>query len=269
MDGGAAMDENVRNTLQGLFRWIHVVAGIAWIGHLYFFNWVNAHFAATMDADTKKKVVPELMPRALYWFRWGAAFTWITGLLLSGLVVYAGEKTLWYGQDQGDWSTPTIVMVAVTWLGFLVYDFVFAKIKDQRVAFVVGLVLVAAVLSAMANWAGWSFRGYAISLAMLFGTAMAFNVWFRIWPAQKKIIGAVKAGTPPDAALVASAGVRSKHNTFMSVPLVFGMLNAHQNWAAGWFDGKFPGPWPLFLMVAVGWWLTWHLYMISKKVKGF
>ena len=65
-----------------LFKWLHLIAGITWIGLLYFFNWINGHFAATLDADTKKKVVPELMPRALYWFRWGAAWTWFTGLVL-------------------------------------------------------------------------------------------------------------------------------------------------------------------------------------------
>ena len=89
------MDPNVTNVMQGLFRWIHVVAGVAWIGHLYFFNFVNAQFAPTMDGETKKKVVPELMPRALFWFRWGAAVTWITGFLLFGLVFYMGEKALW------------------------------------------------------------------------------------------------------------------------------------------------------------------------------
>jgi len=64
--------------LQSVFRWIHVVAGILWIGLLYFFNFVNGPFAATMDGETKKKVVPQLMPRALFWFRWGAAWTWVT-----------------------------------------------------------------------------------------------------------------------------------------------------------------------------------------------
>jgi uncharacterized membrane protein len=98
---------------------------------------------------------------------------------------------------------------------------------------------------------------------MLFGTTMAFNVWFRIWPAQQKIITAIKSGTAPDAALVAMAGARSKHNTYMSVPLVFAMLNAHQTWAAS------NQPWTFFAVVAVGWWLTFHLYAISKKVKGF
>ena len=57
-----------------IFKWLHVIAGIMWIGLLYFFNFVNTAFAPTMDAETKKKVVPELMPRTLYWFRWGAAW---------------------------------------------------------------------------------------------------------------------------------------------------------------------------------------------------
>ncbi|MEK7798236.1 MAG: urate hydroxylase PuuD, partial [Acidobacteriota bacterium] len=67
------MDPNVNAWLDMLFRWIHVVAGIAWIGLLYFFNFVNSQVAKTYDADSKRKVVPELMPRVLYWFRWGAA----------------------------------------------------------------------------------------------------------------------------------------------------------------------------------------------------
>ena len=79
--------------LEAALRWIHVVAGIIWIGHLYFFNFVNSAFAPTMDGETKKKVVPQLMPRALYWFRWGAAWTWVTGVLLLLLVAaFAGVE---------------------------------------------------------------------------------------------------------------------------------------------------------------------------------
>ncbi len=72
-----------------VIRWLHVVAGILWIGLLYFFNFVNANFAKTLDADSKKKVVPELMPRALFFFRWAAMFTFILGLLLIYFVYLA------------------------------------------------------------------------------------------------------------------------------------------------------------------------------------
>ncbi|HEU4889634.1 MAG TPA: urate hydroxylase PuuD, partial [Thermoanaerobaculia bacterium] len=80
------MPQHVNDIMQLVLRWAHVVAGILWIGHLYFFNFVNAHVAKALDGPTKKVVVPELMPRALYWFRWGALWTWLTGILLGGLV---------------------------------------------------------------------------------------------------------------------------------------------------------------------------------------
>ena len=65
-----------------LFRWIHVLAGIVWIGHLYFFNFVNVPLQGALDDASKKLVNPKLMPRALWWFRWGAMITFIMGLVL-------------------------------------------------------------------------------------------------------------------------------------------------------------------------------------------
>ena len=68
--------------VDALLRWIHVVAGITWIGLLYFFNFVNGPFQGKLDGDSKKKVNPELLPRALFWFRMGAAWTWFSGFFL-------------------------------------------------------------------------------------------------------------------------------------------------------------------------------------------
>ena len=73
-----------------IFKWLHVIAGIMWIGLLYFFNFVNTAFAPTMDGETKQKVVPELMPRTLYFFRMGAAWTWGTGIVLLYVIYWAG-----------------------------------------------------------------------------------------------------------------------------------------------------------------------------------
>jgi len=259
---------------ESLTRWIHVLAGVTWIGHLYFFNWVNAHLMATLDAETKKKVIPELMPRALFWFRWGAAFTWVTGLLLAGLVYYMGS-ILWDAghlhdlAKQNDWGAPTIVMVLVSWLGFLIYDRVVAIVKDQRVMFVAGLAWVALLVNLMAAWAGWSPRGYMIHVGIMFGTAMAFNVWFRIWPAQQKIITGVKTGVAADAALAPMAGLRSKHNTFMSAPLVYTMLGQHMPGGGGGGLSDVQSMWSVPVVTLIGWLLVQHLYGISKKVKGF
>ena len=111
--------DNVMPAFQELFRWVHVVAGILWIGLLYFFNWVNSAFAPTLDADTKKKVIPELLPRTLFWFRWGAAYTWLSGLLLLFIVYYeGGAHTIDGVRDMGQ----TAIALAVLVVGFLVYD---------------------------------------------------------------------------------------------------------------------------------------------------
>src|ERR1700753_3710896 len=113
--------EEVKVWLHLGFRWLHVLAGVMWIGHLWFFNFVNGQVAKTYDADSKKKVVPELMPRALYWFRWGAAYTWITGILLLAFVYSMG------GQLVGDNPKLAVgaasgVGLALLIVGWVIYD---------------------------------------------------------------------------------------------------------------------------------------------------
>ena len=105
-------------------KWLHIIAGVTWIGLLYFFNFINGHVAATMDGDTKKKVVPELMPRTLYWFRWGAAWTWVTGVILLYIIFWNGSLGMGMTGEDGSMmadSDGTIniwshIMVGVTFM---------------------------------------------------------------------------------------------------------------------------------------------------------
>jgi len=253
-----------------IFKWLHIIAGVLWIGLLYFFNWVNGHFVATLDAETKKKVVPELMPRTLYFFRWGAAWTWVTGLILLLVIFYHGGLTF---DDGADWEVSAFVMIAVTFLGVFIYDFIYKSglASNVRLVTILSFVLVGVVVYLMKEWAGFSYRSFNIHLGALFGTNMAFNVWFRIWPAQQEIITAIKNGEAPNGDLVALAGLRSKHNTYMSVPLMWTMINQHTTALSGGNFGVTASTnWlVLMIVVALGWHIVFQLYKKSAKVQGF
>ena len=254
----------ITDTLSALFRWLHIAAGIIWIGLLYWFNFVNSGFAGTMDGDTKKKVVPELMPRALYWFRWGAAYTWVTGLLLLILVFYHGG--LMFDQGVEPWQAGSYVMLAVALFAFFVYDTLVKSSlgKNPKVFGVVGFVLIAVIVYLLKEVGQFSYRAYVIHTGAMFGTIMAGNVWMRIWPAQKKIIPAVKEGTAPDANLVAMAGQRSRHNTYLSVPLLWMMINYHTTTTVAVFSPVY-----LLISVLVGWLVVYLVYKKAGRVKGF
>jgi uncharacterized membrane protein len=253
--------------LSVLSRWIHVLAGIVWIGLLYFFNFVNAQFQATQDGDTKKKVNPELLPRALFWFRWGAAWTWLTGVILLMLVFWHGQITV---DPTVSWTPLAMAMLASVFVAPFVYDALAKSIKDPKVFGGVAFVLLAIVVCLM-HYSGFTYRSYNIHASALLGTIMAWNVWFRIWPAQQKIIRAVKEGTAPDAALVSLAGTRSRHNTYMSVPLFWGMINAHTTYFSGGNLGvqESTAFVPFLVAVLLGWHAVWQLYKRAGKVKGF
>jgi uncharacterized membrane protein len=253
------MDWNT-TIVQPLLRWLHVIAGITWIGHLYFFNWVNGHLAKTYDAESKKKVVPELMPRALYFFRWGAAWTWLTGFLLLGAIYYSSTNlTPATGVDN---TKAIVIALGLIIFVFFIYDTLWKVIKNEMAAAAVSFILILVYL--YFGKSIFSGRALYIHLGALFGTIMMMNVWMRIWPAQKKIIAGIKGtGPAPDAAVPAMAGLRSKHNTYMSVPLVFMMISNHYPTITdavgdmGWVYAA--------CLVLLGWLLTKWLYIKSAS----
>jgi uncharacterized membrane protein len=251
------MDSNVSEWLNLIFRWIHVLAGVMWIGHLWFFNFVNAQLAKTYDADSKKKVLPELMPRALYWFRWGAAYTFISGILLLFLLYWFGGFMGEIGM--GAHAVGGIGLVAII-VGFVVYDLLWKNLKNEMAGAAISFVLTAAFVFGMSRIMGG--RAMFIHVGGLFGTIMAANVWMRIWPSQRKIIAGVKGTAPaPDASVPALAGLRSKHNTYMSVPLIFFMVSNHFTTVYG---SDLAWLWAL-IFIAVGWGVTKFLYNKSAS----
>jgi uncharacterized membrane protein len=210
------------------------------------------------------------MPRALWWFRWGAVWTWVTGFLLLGIVYYQNKIAV--NTDQA-FTAGTFVMVAVTFLAFVPYDLLFKSplAKNVKAASTVAFLLLAVVVYLFAGYANFSYRGTLIHTGAMFGTIMAMNVWMRIWPAQQKIIRAVKEGTAPDAELVKLAALRSRHNTYMSVPLLWAMMGQHTTYFAGGnlgISGDYY--WIAWLVIILlGWHIVFHLYKRASKVAGF
>jgi uncharacterized membrane protein len=247
------MDPQVSEILNLVFRWIHVVAGVMWIGHLWFFNFVNAQVAKTYDADSKKKVIPELMPRALYWFRWGAAYTWITGFFLLGIVIYMGGVAV--DPEKQSAGLAAGVGVASLIVAFVIYDVLWKQFaKNEMVGAIISFVLIVAYSFGL-NMI-MSGRSLFIHIGAMFGTIMAANVWMRIWPNQRKIIAAAKEGKPPPDGVAPVAGLRSKHNTYMSVPLILFMVSNHFPTVYGnelrWIIAP--------VLVAIGWGMTKLMY---------
>jgi len=228
-------------------RWTHFVAGITWIGLLYFFNLVNVPVQKALDPETKKKVNPDLLGRALWYFRWGAVVTVLAGLAYFAMYTLkadvANANTIGGGNINLGWVllawlTYPIVLFLVE---FAIIKKVPALTKDGRVFAVVMIILVAFVswgllrfFDAMLTAGGQSFasnKTYSIGLGGAYGIVMLLNVWGIIWPNNKRILAAT-AGTGPAAPpeLARQAFVASRTNAWLSLPLLLFMGTAHGDW---------------------------------------
>ncbi len=213
-----------------LFRWLHLVAGITWIGLLYFFNLVNVPFMKELDPATKGKVLPSLMSRALWWFRWGSVVTVLMGLAYWGNIVGAdarnggGTPGGTMGTFFGIWTVTWALMYACLIPGKGALD----KWPVLAVIYTI-VVVVAAWLFLHLNSRGWeSNRLLAIGVGGGMGWMMMLNVWGVIWRIQKRIIQwtaeNAKNGTPmPDKAkyLARQAFLMSRANFALSLPMLF------------------------------------------------
>ena len=182
------MDPSVREWADALIRWLHVLSGIVWVGHLYFFNFVNTHAMKAYEADTRSKVMTEMMPRALYFFRWAAIYSWVTGILLLGFVYHMGTGMMEREAGPLDKEASINVGFFTVLLIFFVYDQLWKSPlgRNELLATLVSWVLF--VLLAFGFSRFLTGRATFIHLGMSLGTIMLLNVWMRIWPGQKKII---------------------------------------------------------------------------------
>jgi uncharacterized membrane protein len=234
-----------------ILRWFHFVAGITWIGLLYFFNLVNVPLQKKMDAETKKKVNPDLLLPALWLFRWGALVTVLAGLTYFAMYILSSDVN---NANTLGRANLNIWVVLLEWLSyplvlfiveFLIIKKVPALIKDGRVFAIVMFILVAVVTYGLLKFIGGKFtvggytpsnKLYSIGVGGAYGLVMLLNVWGIIWPNNKRGIAALQGGPPAAPELARQAFIASRTNTWMSLPMLLFMATSHGDWLI--FSGK-------------------------------
>jgi uncharacterized membrane protein len=218
-------------------RWTHVFAGIMWVGATYYFTWLDRRFH-TSDPDevwmvhsggfyrvTKTKTPSP--SHTLHWFKWEAAMTWMSGLPLLILVYYAGGLLVDGEPGKPSFAIAATIGMAVIFVGYKIYDLLWLSplAKNEPAAIVISFAL----LMGLAWWLPrvMSNRAAFMHVGALLGTIMAANVWERIIPAQKKMVAAAREGREPDQKLAERAKFRSKHNTYIVIPVVLIMISNH------------------------------------------
>ncbi|WP_420349823.1 urate hydroxylase PuuD [Pelagibius sp.] len=228
-------------------RWLHVIAGIAWIGSSFYF--------IALDLSLKKReglpegaggeawqvhgggfynmvkymVAPARMPDQLTWFKWEAYTTWLSGFALLILVYYLQAELYMIDRsvlDLTPWMAVAVSVVGLA-LGWVVYDLLCRSPlgrDDNRLALVGFVFLVALSYLFTLVFSG---RGVYMQMGALIGTMMVANVFLVIIPNQRKVVADLIAGKEPDPKLGQQAKQRSLHNNYLTLPVIFVMISNH------------------------------------------
>lgn len=229
------LPQGVSANLLIVLRWIHLTAGILWLGLLYFFNLINIPFMQELEGPTRMKMMSTLMPRVLWWFRWASVPTVLAGIWYWMTIVGSDSRN---AQTSGG---PVIGAFFMIWTAVFILEMglLMAPAEGLRKGPVFGVVMgialaAGAYLFLAVNAHGWeSNRLLSIGIGGGFGWFMLLNVWGIIWRMQKKIMRwaaesiAQQKPMPPEAAKLARlVFLASRTNFFLSFPMLFFMAAA-------------------------------------------
>lgn len=247
-------------------RWAHIVVGAAWIGASFYFNWLNNHVRTPEDPSTDPRIKGELLavhggafykvqkyagapatlPKVLHWFKFEAYFTWITGVLLLMVVYWAQAKAFLIDPARADLAPGAAIGLSAAALvgGWVVYDLLCkSPLKRQpAVLSAVGFGLIAALAFGLNQV--FSARAATMHVGAVLGTIMAANVFFVIIPGQRAMVDALLAGREPDIEKGAAGALRSLHNNYLTLPVLFVMVSNH-------FPVVWAGPWGWALLLGL------------------
>ena len=258
-----------------LVRWVHLIAGIMWIGNSMLFNWLDRNLIKPAGADRpgsdgviwmvhsgafyeveKKLLAPNQLPGQLHWFKWQNGVTWMSGISLLVLVYYMNEGAFLTDpavSTMGRWQATGLCAGALVG-GWVVYDLLWRALGTR-------VPLLASALSfgflfGIAYVFSHTISGRAayIHVGVLMGTLMTGNVWMIIIPSQRELVAATREGREQDRALSLRAKQRSIHNNYLTFPLLFIMISAHfpNTWGS-------EQRWAVLIVLLVGGALTRHL----------
>ena len=233
--------------LELAFRWLHLIAGIAWIGSSFYFMFLdysllpdenlppgvkgaswNVHGGGFYFMQ-KYTVAPEKMPDVLHWFKWEAYFTWISGFSLMVIIYYWGANSFLIDKEVMDltqWQAIGISVGAfiVSWV---IYDLVCKSPLGKNDITLSVIVFVMILLAAYGFTHVYSGRGAFVHVGAMIGTIMVANVFFIIIPNQRIVVKALIAGEEPAAHLGAEGKQRSTHNNYLTLPVLLMMISSH------------------------------------------
>lgn len=277
----ALIDSYWQDWLDLGIRWLHVVAGIVWIGTSFYFVALDNHLGRPKeqrDVDegvggesweihgggfyriSKWTVAPRELPEPLHWFKWEAYATWLSGFALLIVLYYLDAETYLIDPSVREISEASAIVISLLGLGlaWVVYDLACRLIRIEAVLAVVLLGLVAA--SAYGASQVFSGRAAYLQVGAMLGTIMAANVLFNIIPAHWDLIRAKQAGEPPDPAPGLEAKRRSVHNNYLTLPVVFTMISNHFPFTHGHEHGWLV----LVALVVIGAWIR-HYFNLRHQ----
>lgn len=242
------MFDPLAELVQLIARWVHLIAGIMWIGNSMLWNWIDRNLETPKSGPRKGLVgeiwmvhsggfyqmeklalSPSQLPENLHWFKWQNFTTWASGISLMVLVYYMSAASMMVDPEIAAISANTAVGISAASLpaAWILYDIIWrTKIgKSVTLATLLTLGLVIGASAVYFNF--FSGRAAYMHVGILMGTIMTGNVWFVIMPSQRELIAATKEGREQDPAVGYQAKQRSIHNNYFTFPLLFIMLSGH------------------------------------------
>lgn len=239
------MEAHLTEWLNLGIRWIHMITGIAWIGASFYFVWLENNLNRANPRDglsgdlwaihgggiyhlEKYKLAPPKMPDNLHWFKWEAYFTWLSGIALM-LVVYYLNPSLYLVKPGVDLAPALAIVIGFGSMvaGYVAYHLLCDSPLGKRPA-LLGAVLFVLIIAAAYGFSQiFSGRAAYIHVGAIIGTIMVGNVFFTIMPAQRALVKAIETNSTPDPLLPAKGLLRSRHNNYFTLPVLFIMISNH------------------------------------------